>query len=238
MRTTKNHYLYLDTLSLLAAGGSVRGSGYFNGSDPKHIYLKPNLRVTEANIDKLMFKFENFGQDELVSENLHGKLTAHITGKVRMYPDMVPDLDQSEVHMDVEVINGRLDEYEPMLLLSDYMGDKNLNSIRFDTMKNHMDITNGKMTIPNMTIESTIGHYELSGMQDMDLNFDYYLRIPWSTVKKAARYRLFGDKKTVKGETGDDKIIEEDITRRTRFLNIRMNGNMDEYDISLKKQKR
>jgi len=27
------------------------------------------------------------------------------------------------------------------------------------------------------------------------LDFDYYLRIPWRTVKKAVRYRLFGDKK-------------------------------------------
>ncbi len=237
MRTTKNHYLYLDTLSMLAAGGSFKGSGYFNGSDPKHIYLKPNLKVKDANIDKLMFKFENFGQDELVSENLHGKLSAHITGNIRMYPDMVPDLDQSEVHMDIEVTNGRLDNYEPMLLLSDYMGDKNLNSVRFDTLKNHMDITNGVMTIPNMTIESTIGHYEISGEQDMELNFDYYLRIPWGTVKEAARYRLFGNKKTAKGETGDDQIIEDDPKRRTRFLNVRMKGDIDDYDISLKKQK-
>ncbi len=238
MRTTKNHYLYMDTLKLKAAGGWFYMNGYFNGSDPKHIYLKPNLHVKNADIDKLFFKFENFGQDELVSENVHGKLSAKITGKVRMYPDMVPDLDQSEVHMDVDVTNGRLVKYEPMLLLADYMGDKNLNNIHFDTLKNHMDITNGIMTIPNMTIESSIGHYELSGTQDMELNFDYYLRIPWSTVKEAARYRLFGDKKTAGGETGDETIIEKDPNRKTRFLNVRMEGNIDDYDISLKKPKK
>ena len=37
LRTTHTHFLYVDTLDLKAAGGAVRMSGYFNGSDPKHI---------------------------------------------------------------------------------------------------------------------------------------------------------------------------------------------------------
>lgn len=238
LRTTQNHYLYVDTLSMNAAGGSFKMTGYFNGSDPNHIYLKPDLQVRHADIDKLMFKFENFGQDELVSENLHGKLSAHITGNVRVYPDMVPDLDQSEVHMDVEVLNGRLENYEPVLMLSEYFGDKDLTSIRFDTLKNHMDITNGVMTIPSMTIESTLGHYELSGTQDMNDNIDYYLRIPWKIIKQAARYKLFGSKKTEDGEIGDDEIIEEDPKKRTRYLNLRVFGTIDDYKITLSKPKR
>ena len=39
---------------------------------------------------------------------------------------MVPDLDQSTLEMDVKVLNGRLKNYDPMLALSDYMGDRNL----------------------------------------------------------------------------------------------------------------
>jgi hypothetical protein len=237
LRTTQNHYIYVDTLRMNAAGGSIRMSGYFNGSDPQHIYLDPNLKVRGVDLDKLLFKFENFGQDEVVAENLHGKLNAHITGHIRVYPDMVTDLDQSEIHMDVEVLNGRLENYEPVLMLSDYMGDKDLTNVRFDTLKNHMDITNGVITIPNMTIESTLGHYELSGTQSMAYEIDYYFRIPWSTIKQGARYRIFGEKKTKDGETGDDQIIEKDPNGKTRYLNVHVVGTLDHYDIKLEKKK-
>ena len=238
LRTKENHYLYVDTFDLNAAGGHVSMSGYFNGSDPKHIYLRPNLKMKNVELDKLLFKFENFGQDAIVSENLHGKLTADIEGKIRMYPDMIPDIDQSEIHMDVQVLDGRLENYKYMQMLSDYMGDKDLNSVRFDTLQNHMDLKNGTLTIPNMTIESTIGHFELSGTQDMNFNMEYYLRIPWSIIKQGTRYKMFGDKTTTDGETGDDQIIEVDPDKKTRYLNLKIKGNMDDYKITMSKAKK
>ena len=106
IRTTPNHYIYIDTLAMDAAGGDIQLSGYFNGSDAKHIYMQPDLVLNNVDIDKLLFKFENFGQDHLVSENLQGKLTSRIKGKIRVYPDMVADLDQSTLEMEVGNIGG------------------------------------------------------------------------------------------------------------------------------------
>ena len=239
LRTTQNHYIHVDTLSMNAAGGTFDMSGYFNGSDPKHIYMKPNLVVKNVDLDKFLFKFENFGQDHLVSDNLKGKVTSHINGKIRIYPDLIPDLDQSEVHMDVEVLNGKLQNYEPINMLSDYMGDKNLKNIKFDTLKNHIDITKGKITIPNMTIESTIGHMELSGTQDMNDNIEYYIRIPWKTVKKAAKYKLFAKKNDEDlAAIEDDEIIEIDPDKKVRYLNLKLKGTIDDYKISMQKAKK
>ncbi len=238
LRTTHDHYIHVDTMSMRAAGGRFLMSGYFNGSNPDRIYFKPRLKVVQADLDKLMFKFENFGQDELVSDYVHGKLSADINGNIRVYPDMVPDLDQSEIHMDVELLNGRLENYEPVLMLSEYMGDKNLSSIRFDTLQNHMDITNGTITIPNMTIESTLGHYELSGEQSMLGKLDYYIRVPWKIIKQAAFYKLFGNKKKEDEALSEDEIIEKDPDKKTRYLNLRVNGTLDDYEIKLFKKKK
>ena len=237
LRTTHTHFLYVDTLDLKAAGGAVRMSGYFNGSDPKHIYLSPKLQFKNVEMDQLLFKFENFGQDAIISENLHGKLTADVSGKIRMYPDMIPDLDQSEIHMDVRILDGSLENYDYMLMLSDYMGDKDLSSVRFDTLENHMDITNGELTIPNMTIESTLGHFELSGKQDMDMNMEYYIRVPWSLIKQGARYNIFGNKEPATDTDDSDKIIEVDPNKKTRYLNLKIRGNMDDYKITLGKDR-
>ncbi|NQY07743.1 MAG: hypothetical protein HRT68_16490 [Flavobacteriaceae bacterium] len=178
----------------------------------------------------------HFGQDHLVSENLHGRVTTTIDGKIRVYPDFVPDLDQSEVHMDVQVVDGRLENYEPMSMLSDYMGDKNLQKIKFDTLQNHIDITKGELTIPNMTIESTLGHMEISGTQDMEHNIEYYLKIPWKTVKKAAAYKIFGNKKNKDSIYEDEEIIEVDPNKKTRYLNVKIHGNIDDYDITVGKK--
>jgi hypothetical protein len=238
LRTTENHYIYVDTLAMDAAGGQFNMSGYFNGSDPNQIYMKPNLVAKNVNLDKLLFKFENFGQDHLVSENLHGRISTTIAGNIRMYPDFVPDLDQSEIHMDVEVIDGRLENYDPMSMLSDYIGDKNLKKIKFDTLQNHLDIYNGRITIPNMTIESSLGHMEFSGTQDSNHNIDYFLRIPWKTVKKAARYKLFGNKKNKDSIVEDDEIIELDPKKKVRYLNLNIYGNIADYKISLGKRKK
>lgn len=240
LRTTPNHYIYVDTLHMNAAGGNIRLSGYFNGSDPKHIYLQPDLVMTNVDLDKLLFKFENFGQDHLVSENLQGKLTSRITGKIRVYPDLVPDLDQSTIEMDVKVLNGRLKNYDPMLAFSDYMGDKNLQNIRFDTLQNSLNIKKGKIFIPSMTIESTLGHMELSGTHDSNQNIEYYLRIPWKVVRKAAWRKLFGRKKdrTITDKEKKDEIIEVDPNKRIWYLNIKVEGNINDYKISLGKDKR
>lgn len=239
LRTTPDHYIYVDTLTMDAAGGNIRLNGYFNGSDPKHIYMQPDLVMTDVDLEKLLFKFENFGQDHLVSENLQGKLTSKISGKIRVYPDMVPDLDQSSIEMDVKVLNGKLKNYDPMLALSDYMGDKNLRSIRFDTLQNTLAIDKGKINIPAMAIESTIGHMELSGTHDSNQNIDYYLRIPWKTVRQATWQKLFGGKKdTIIEQDQVDEIVEVDPNRKTKFLNLKIQGTIDDYKVSLRKKKK
>ncbi len=238
LRTTPNHYIYIDTLNMDAAGGNIRLNGYFNGSDPKHIYMQPDLVMNNVDLDKLLFKFENFGQDHLVSENLQGKLTSRIRGKIRVYPDMVPDLDQSTLEMDVKVLNGRLKNYDPMLALSDYMGDKNLQNIRFDTLQNNLAIQKGKINIPAMRIESTLGHIELSGTHDNNQNIDYYLRIPWKTVRKAAWQKLFGSKKdSISTEQQEEEIVEVDPNKKIKYLNLKIKGNIDDYKVSLGKKK-
>ena len=238
LRTTHDHYVYVDTMHLDAAGGKFLLSGYFNGSDPDRIYFKPKLKVKNADIDQLLFKYENFGQDQVLSDYVHGQLSADITGNIRVYPDMVPDIDQSEIHMDVELLNGQLENYEPVLVLSDYMGDKNLSLVKFDTLQNHMDMVNGTLTIPKMTIESSLGHYEVSGKQSMVGKMDYYIRIPWKIIKKGARQKIFGNKKTKDGEVGDDEIIEKDPKKKTRYLNLRIKGTPEDYDIQVQKKRK
>jgi len=101
-----------------------------------------------------------------------------------------------------------------------------------------LDMVNGVLSIPNMTIESTLGHLEISGEQDTDHNIEYYVRIPWKLVKQGAVNRVFGKKKEEGENSGEDEIIEVDPNDKVRYLNLKITGTMDDFEIRPGKEKK
>lgn len=236
LRTTTDHYIHVDHLNMDAAGGHFAIDGYFNGSNPDEIYFNPTINAKNVDLDKLLFKFENFGQDYIVAENLHGRFTGAITGKIHMHTDLTPKIDDSEIHLDLDVTDGRLEKFSMLSYMSEYFGDKNLNKVMFDTLNNHLDLVNGVMTIPKMTINSSLGHMEISGKQDLAGNMEYYLSIPWKMVTKAASSRLFGKNKEEVPENQTDEI--QYGKEKQRYVNVKIIGNDDGYKFTLGKPKK
>lgn len=236
MRTTPNHYLYIDTLRGNTAGGFIATNGYFNGSNPNLIYFSPDMYVKDIDLDKVLLRFDNFGQDHLVSENLHGDFTGHITGKIHMHTDLTPKVDDSEIHIDAHVENGRLENFKMLESFSEYFKNKNLQKVLFDTLDNHIDMTNGVMTIPKMTVNTSLGFLEFSGKQDADFNYEYYMRIPWKLVTQSVSSKLFGKKK---GSVNSEQIDEIQYgSKKTKYVNVVVKGDLDDYSIKLGKKKR
>src|SRR5690606_21069084 len=111
LRLQDDHYLHVDSLDLAVAGGSMAMQGYFNGSDPAHIYFHSKIEARELDIDKLMIKFDNFGQDTLINDNVHGKITGRIDSTFRMHPDLTPILEESEAHLELAITEGSLVDF-------------------------------------------------------------------------------------------------------------------------------
>lgn len=233
-RTTSDHYIYLDTLGLKAADGTLGVQGYFNGSDPDHIYFHSTIKASKLDLDKLLIKFENFGQDYLINENLHGKVSGTITSKFLVYPDLTPIIDKSEAKMDLTVYQGSIVNFAPLSAMSTYFSDRNLNNIRFDTLSNTFDLKDGVLNIPNMNINSSLGFIELSGKQSLDMNMDYFIRIPLGMVTSVGFKSLFGGKnKNEVDPDQEDAIVYRNEDKRVRFVNVNMKGTPDDYKISL-----
>lgn len=237
LRVQDDHYLYVDDMRFEAAGGKVALTGYFNGSNPDSIYFNPNLKLQRVDLDQLLFKFDNFGQDQVVSENLHGLITGKAFGKVLLHTDLTPYIEKSNLTIAVEVENGRLENFEPMQALSDFFGDKNLNKVLFGSLENQLELKDGSLVIPNMVINSSLGYMQLSGRQSVDLEMDYYLKIPLKMVTQAAAQKLFGRKKEEINPEQEDEIIFKDESKNTNYVNVRMKGTPDDYSISLQKNR-
>ena len=232
LRTTKEHLLHLDTLNMNIAGGKINISGLFNGSDRSNIQFSPLMHLDKVDLDQLMVKFDNFGQDEIVSDNLHGIISGKLWGDIQLHADLVPMIDQSELHMDFNISNGALEEYAPLMALSGYFEDEALHKVIFDTLKNHVDIKNGEMTIPEMVINSNLGFLKVSGKQDMEYNMEYYISVPWKMVAKAGRKKLFGGK-----EVDPASIGEYDPDKNYRFVNLVITGDAEDYSVKMGKKK-
>lgn len=237
-RTTANHYIYLDTLGLKAADGTLGIKGYFNGSNPKEIYFHSTMKANKVDLDKLMFKFENFGQDYLINENLHGLVSGTIESKFLVHPDLTPIIEKSEANLDLTVYKGRLVNFTPLQAMGDFFKDKNLNNVRFDTLSNSFELKEGVLNIPRMNINSSLGFIELSGKQSLDLNMDYFIRIPLGLVTQVGFRSLFsGKNKDEVDPDQEDAIVYRDDNRRVRFVNVNMRGTPDDYQIGLRKEK-
>lgn len=232
LRTTKDHMLYIDTLQMDIAGGHLDIGGYFNGSDRSKIYFSPVMNMKNLDMDQLMVKFDNFGQDEVVSDNIHGRISGKLWGEIHVHADLVPIIDDSEIHMDMEVTGGSVEKYAPLEALSGYFEDEQLHKVIFDTLQNHVDLTNGEMTIPEMVINSNLGFLKISGKQDMNMNMEYYISVPWKMITKAGGRKLFGGK-----EKDPNEISEYDPNKKYRYVNLIISGNAENYSVSLGKKK-
>jgi len=234
MRTTKDHYLFVDTLHFNLAGGNLGMNGYFNGSDPTHIYFNNTMKAENLDIDKLMIKFDNFGQDVMINENLHGNVSGTITSNFLVHPDLTPIIEKSSARMDLTVTKGSLVNFTPLEAMSSYFKDRNLRMVKFDTLQNTFDLKDGVLNIPKMNINSSLGFIELSGKQTLDLKMDYFLRIPLGLVTQVGFRSLFpGKGREEVDPEQEDAIVFRDQNRKIRFVNLNISGDPDNYKVTL-----
>jgi hypothetical protein len=239
MRLQEDHFLYIDSLFMKTAGGSMSMNGYFNGSNPEKIYFNSKLTANNLDLDQLLFKFDNFGQDYMVNENLKGQVSGLITSTFRMHPDLTFIMEESDATMNLMIKNGSVINFAPLQAMATYFKDKNLNRIRFDTLQNNMTLKNGVIHIPTMNINSSLGYIEMSGTQSLDTSMEYFVRVPWKLVGQAGASALFNRKNREEVDPEqEDEIIYRDTNKRTRFLNLKISGNSEDFTITLGKDKR
>jgi len=238
VRMLTNQHLYLDTLGVEMAEGKIRARAHFNGSNPEKIYLRSRINVEDMNIEKLMLKLDYFGQDYTINKNIKGRLTGQIKSYVLVHPDLTPVINHSEAQLDVSIYNGVLVNFAPMQAMASYFKDKNLNMVRFDTLRNKITFKNDTLSFPAMNINSSLGFMEISGRQSMNMNMEYYVRIPLKMVTQTGFKMLFGKKREEVDPDQVDAIEYRDKDKRVRFMNLKISGTPDDYKVRLGKAKK
>lgn len=255
LRSTPNHFAFVDSLHFDAADGHAMIDGYFNGSDPKNIYLNSFIKLKNIDLNKMLYKMDNFGQSFVVSNNLKGILSGTIKSNAHFFPDFTADLAKTTAHIDATITKGRLINFTPLQAMADFMGDKDLNDIHFGELTNIMDVKNGHIHISAMKLTSSIGYMYLSGKQnfDKDMSMDYEIKLPLSLVKQASwnmmKSKLFGKKKpsqTAEPEAlpNDAELVEEEKEiigsqkgAIRKYITVRIEGTSENFKIKMGKKR-
>ena len=238
VRMTGKQQLFLDSLSMNIANGTIHADGQFDGSDPRKILLHTKIAAEDVDIEKLLLKLDYLGQDYTINKNLRGSLSGQIETNMQVHPDLTPLMENTDARIELEILNGSLVNFAPMQAMSSYFGDKNLNMVRFDTLRNTLSFKNGILYIPDMNINSSLGYMEIAGQQSMDTHMEYYLRIPLKLVTQVGFHMLFGKKKEEVDPDQVDAIEYRDMDKKVRFMNIKISGTPDAYKVALGKAKK
>jgi hypothetical protein len=153
-----------------------------------------------------------------------------------LHADLVPKIDDSKIVINMTVTEGSIEKFAPLSALETYFEDKNVSKIRFDTLRNEITFDRGTITIPKMTINSTLGFLEISGTQIMNerLDMDYEIGVPWKMIKNVAANKLFRRKK--KDEEAEDEIQYK--KENSKFVYVTVKGGIEDFKVNVGKKKR
>lgn len=187
-------------LEIRLAGGECKGNLTVDGTSDKGFLIETKQIAEEVNIDQLFALFEDFGQKEITSKNISGKLNAEIDFFGFMDPQLNLHPKTVASTCKLELKNGELIDF---LLLTDvvkYMRDvkylvavikkknldrleKQVKHIKFETLSNTIEIRNEEILIPSMKLESNVMDLNIAGSHKFNNDIDYRLNFRLKDLK-------------------------------------------------------
>ncbi len=184
----------LKNASVNFAGGSIKANVLVSqGGNIVPFHMQTN--VENVDVDRLFAGFGNFGQSTLTAKNLYGSFSANVDvqGDLTSKADMVKNSLNGKISF--VLLNGHLINYKPLLSIQKFVFKKrDLANVAFATIQNKFSISDGKISIPPMTIASNVIEMNLQGVYGIDNGTDIGIDVPLRDPQKTEERRVAGKK--------------------------------------------
>lgn len=206
----KDKKMVVDPIVLSTMGGTITTSGLIDGTDSTKLLITCFSDVNRINITKMFEGFENFGQTAVTDKNLKGIATAKIQFASMLSPDLKMDLDKLYAGVEMTIENGEMNNVEAMKSLSRFIELKDLENVKFATLKNQIEIKNQMITIPKMEVKSNAINITASGTHTFKNEINYRVKLSLNELlsKKAKQAKKQNDEF---GEVADDGLGRTNI---------------------------
>ena len=212
-------------IHLKSMSGNITGDLAFSQTEEGNLRLIATSKLNQINVRQLFYEFENFGQTTVRHKHLRGKTTTDVYLRTEWDAYLKPITENLFAFLDVKINDGELIEFEPMLLMSDYISVDELKRIRFSNLENQIEIKNRSVEIPFMEIHSSAMDIAGSGTHFFDNTLDYEIEFSLNEVM-SKRWRKKNKKQI--SEFGE---IENDGVKGT-IIPLKMTGTVDDPKIS------
>ncbi len=218
----QNNSLLVKELNINFKCGNISGNSLITQRPDSCFFVNCDAKLNKIDIQQLFLAFNNFGQKFIIDENLRGKLNGNVSFSACWDNYLVFVPSSLTAQADIEIVNGELLKFDPMLSLSKYINVEELRYIRFKTIRNTISISDRNIRIPEMYINSSAFNIALSGKHSFENSFDYRLKVALSDVlfKKAKH----------KKQNIEDYLIMENEENKT-VIPISIIGTPDNYKV-------
>jgi hypothetical protein len=194
---------HFETFRLHAVDGIISGNADLKQTTDKKISIICTSKLYRLDIQKLFYATNNFGQDVIPAKNLKGELSGNVNFTSE-WDSNIKLIDSAIIaNSDIEISNGQLIDYEPMLGLARFVNVEELKDIKFKTLRNQILINNRKVIIPEMDIHSSAFNITGSGIHYFDNHYDYRIQVQLNEL-------LSSKAKKQRKEMEEFGIIEDD----------------------------
>lgn len=225
----KNKALYANDISFRAMDGIITGNGTIDASSGDSLLISCKSKISNVDITKLFYQFENFGQKEgtetIGDKNVSGILNSDVTFASMWDKKLNVNEKQIYTLADVSIEKGELKDFEPIMALSTFISVEELKAIKFNSLSNQIEIKNRVVIMPKMEIKSSAVDLEMSGTHDFDNMIDYHFVVSLDEFRARKA-------KTSKKENNEFGEEVEDGGERRYKLYVAMKGYVDDPKIS------
>lgn len=212
-----------DRSQLFVAGNMDVMQGNLKMDGVAHFDLRPwmsmRLLARDLDLQTVMAQSENFGQDVITDQNLHGRLSGRVAIWTHWTETGDFDYEQLRVYADVHGKNGELVGMKMLEDFSTFIHLEDLRRVKFTDMQNYLEISNQQLYIPVMLMQSNAVNITLSGKQGFNNDIDYKIKVNAGQVLLNRIKKHDNDLDPLPAEKGMFNL----------FYTIK--GNLDKYDM-------
>jgi len=210
-------------VSFNAMQGKVYGNIAFDDSKENEVLITSKLSANKVDVYELFYQFENFNQKAIKAENIKGTTNTTIEFASIFDKHLKVKKDKIYVLANVNIKDGELINYKPVLALSKYIEIEELEHIKFNSLETQIEIKDQTVYIPKTEIKSNALDLTFSGTHTFNNEIDYRFKVLMSDV-------LWGKAKNNTKNSEFGYIEDDGLGRTTLFL--LMTGTIDDYKIS------
>ena len=184
--------IVIQKAGLQHAGGTISIMGNIDQQARNNPFrIKADIR--QVDVTAIFKSFDNFGQKAIASDNLRGKLTANAAIAGQMTETGAIINNSMNGYVDFRLEDGVLEHFSPLEKISKFVfKNRNLSHVTFKDIHNRLDISGDKITIPQMTIESSAVNITLQGVYGLQKGTDIFMSVPLRNPEKEEPSTLVG----------------------------------------------